>query len=327
MKRPLLKSRATAGSRISLPHFVLLATSIFLVVGLGALMAWLVTGRAECVRAFLQGPGAIYLVFLAALEFSLARMVVRQFSEGEPLRLAWFLIMLSGGCHMVSVVCAQVLNENSPLNPLTRGVSSSFGLDPSAVYRFGLIVGGPLQMLLLAAGLGCMLRLCRRSGIVARFRRSDWALMSIAGLAAYFEISDLLTAPGAGRNLTAYDLLMVAKGPLAILLLIEANLVKSYMGTLVGGMIAKCWSAFAAAIFLTCLGSLGSWLNMDGYLPPELASVSSYLWFLSATAYTLGPAWQIEAIQSACGEVGVSRFSPVATSLAALHLLNPGRTQ
>jgi hypothetical protein len=227
----------------------------------------------------------------------------------------------------VSTLLIQILSANSPLNPLTRSGLSAFNPDMAAIYRFGLIVGGPLQMLLLAAGLGYLLRLCRRSGIVARFQPSDWVLLSIAGLETYFEISYLVGTVRGGGVLTLYDYLMATTGPLLILLLIEANLVRSYMGTLNRGMVAKCWSAFAVAIFLTSLGNLGIWLNLHGYLPPGIVSVTWYIWFLSATAYTLGPAWQIEAIQSACGVVGVSRFSPVASSLAALRLLNPGRPQ
>src|SRR4051794_23661902 len=93
--------RPVAGlARISLPRFILLATSVFLFLGLGSLLAWLCTGRVECVRTFFVGPGALYLIFLAALEFSLCRMVLRQFADGESLRPAWFLIALSGGCHL-----------------------------------------------------------------------------------------------------------------------------------------------------------------------------------------------------------------------------------
>src|SRR4051812_12470922 len=99
----MARRRTTSGTvRMSLPRFILLATSIFLFVGLGALVAWQVTGRMESVRIFFRGSGAMYLVFLAVIEFSLGRLVVRQFSEGEPLQPAWFLIMMSGGCHLVS---------------------------------------------------------------------------------------------------------------------------------------------------------------------------------------------------------------------------------
>ena len=308
---------------MSLPRFILLATSIFLVVGLGALVAWQVTGRVECVRAFFGGSGAIYLVFLAAMEFSLGRLVVRQFSEDEPLQPAWFLIMVAGGCHLVGALCTQVLSVSGPFNPI-RHIT---GLDFAAIHRFGLIADGPLQMLLLAAGLGFMLRTCRRSGMAVRFRMSDWMLMAIVGVGTCFEVSSLVTALRTGRVLNTYDLLMAASGPLLILLLIQANLVKSYMATLGGGMIAKCWSSLAAAIFLTSVGNLGWWLDMHGLLPPGIVCLTWFVSFLSATAYALAPAWQIEAIQSACGKVGVSRFNPVTASLTAFRLLNPGRPQ
>jgi hypothetical protein len=302
----------------------MLATSIFLFVGLGALVAWQITGRVECVRVFFRGPGALYLVFLAALEFSLARMVVRQFAEGEPLQPAWFLIMLSAGCHTVSALCVQVLSVNSALNPLSYG-GEPVGGNATNIYRFGILVGGPLQMLLLAAGLGWLLRMCRRTGFVGRFKPRDWLLLFIAGVEVWFESSFLIRAFRGGSVPGAYEIIMALNGPLLVLLLIEANLVRSYMSVLGRGLIAKCWGAFAAAIFLTTVGNLGLWMNMNGYLPPELAGITWYIWFLAAAAYTLAPAWQIEAIQSACGEVGVSRFSPVATSLTALRLLNTGR--
>jgi len=311
--------------RVSLPRFIMLAASIFLFVGLGALAAEQITGRAECVRTFFRGPGAFCLVFLATLEFSLARLVVRQFAEGEPLQPAWFLIMLSGGCHMASALCVQILSVNSALNPLSGGVGAGPDATLSALYRFGIVVGGPMHMLLLAAGLGWMLRMCRRSGFVLRFDRTNWLLLAIAGLEVYFELSFLRQASGQG--LTAYDAVMALNGPLLILLLIEANLVRSYMSKPGGGLIAKCWSTFSAAIFLSTVASLGMWMNVSGYLTPALASITWYVWFLSAAAYALAPAWQIEAIQSACGEIGVSRFSPVATSLSALRLLNTARSQ
>jgi hypothetical protein len=59
----------------------------------------------------------------------------------------------------------------------------------------------------------------------------------------------------------------------------------------------------------------------SGYLPVWLPWMTWYVRFLSATACALAPAWQIEAIQHACGKVGVSRFSPFASSLAALRLI------
>jgi hypothetical protein len=316
-------ARPTAAlNRMSLPRFIILATSVFLFTGLGSLLAWLRTGQVECAATFFRGPGALYLVFLAALQFSLCRIAVRQFSIGEALRPAWFLLMLSGGCHLVSAICVQILSVHSPLNPLTHSLSAGTASD---LYRFGLLVGGPLQMILMAGGLGWMLQLSRRNGMRPQFHLADSVPLAIAGLLAYLQISGLVAATRAGNELTLYDLISAATGPLLILLLAEASLVRSCMSVAGGGMIARCWSSFAAAVFLAALSNLGLWLDAHGLLSAAPATMSRFVSYLAATAYALGPAWQIEAIQSACGKIGVSRFSPVATWLSALRLLNTGR--
>jgi hypothetical protein len=320
----LMHARPAAGlARISLPRFIILATSVCLFVGLGSLLAWLKTGRVECARAFFVGPGALYLVFLGALEFSLCRIVVRQFSEGESLRPAWFLIMLSAGCHLVSAVTMQILSVPSLLNPLARGISAETAAN---LYRFGLLAGGPVQMVLLAGGLGWMLRLARQRGILPRIHLSDSFPLAVAGLVTYLQLSDLASLALSGSDPALYDLMAASTGPLYILLLVEASLVKSCMSAAGGGMIAKCWNSFAAAIFLSALSSLGMWLDSHGLLAAQPATISCFLGFFAATAYAVGPAWQIVAIQSACGGIGVPRFSPVATSLSALRLLNTART-
>jgi hypothetical protein len=151
---------------------------------------------------------------------------------------------------------------------------------------------------------------CRRTGIAVRYGWSDAIFFLVAVAGAWLEISRL-----AGNS--AYHILLASRGPLLVLLLLEAAIIRRYMIALSGGMIAKCWNSFAAAIFLAALVNLGQWL--------PLAEATWYVGLLSATASAVGPAWQIEAVQSACGEVGVSRFSPVAMSLAALRLLNTSR--
>ena len=289
---------------------------------MGALAAWEITGRAECVSAYFHGPGTVCLIALAFFEFSLARLVVRQFAPGEALRPAWFLIMVSAGCHLAGSLCRQILSVDSVLNPLTYSMRSWFALNQESLLRFGLIVDGPLQMLFLAAGLGYVVRLCLRSGIKARLHWPDWILLLLAAAPAYSEISLLVTGWRAGQGITAYDVLAAATSPLLVILLIEAGFLRRFISVMNGGLIARCWSAFVAAILLTTLGNFCVWMTTYNYLPVPLAGTSWYIWFLAATAYALGPAWQVEAIQSACGEVGAGRFSPFASSLAALRLLN-----
>jgi hypothetical protein len=308
--------------RVSLPRFLLLATSVFLFVGLGALAAWEITGRAECVSAYFHGPGALCLVTLAFFEFSLARLVVRQFSPGETLHPAWFLIMVSAGCHLAGSFCVQILSVDSVLNPLTYSMRAWFALNQESLRRFGLIVGGPLQMVFLAAGLSYVVRLCLHSRIKARFRWPDWILLLLAAVPAYSEILRLVMAARAGQDITPYEMLAVSTSPLLVLLLIEAGFVRHFIAVMNGGLIARCWSAFVAAIFLTTLENFAVWMTNYNHVPGSLAATSWYICFLSATAFALGPAWQVEAIQSACGEVGAARFSPFASSLAALRLIN-----
>ena len=285
-------ARIPAGPlRVSLPRFIMLAASVALLVGLGALAASAVTGRGECAEIFFRGSGALFLAALALFQFCLARMVLRQFSEGEPLQPAWFLIMVAAGCRLVSTVC---IHWHIP------------GTHPPDVQRYGMLVGGPLEMALMAGGLACVLRVCRRTRIAIRWRAAD-SLFLLAGAAAACFTMRL------PAEASAYNLLLAGRGPLLLVLLLEATLIRRYMAAVGAGLIAKCWSSFTAAIFLAALGSL------------PLAGVGWCISLLSATAFALGPAWQLEAVQSACGEVGVSRFSPFAMSLSALRLLNTSR--
>lgn len=318
--RPPLRSPVPF--RVSLPGFILLTTSVFLFVGLGALVAGEITGRTECVRIFFHGTGALLLIALATFEISLARMVLRQFSEGEPLRPAWFLIMLAGGCHLAGTVCGQVLGGDSLLNLPASGAGTWLENNATAISRFGLIVGGPLHVVLLAAGLFFLLRLCWESRIAVSVSSFDCSMLLLAFAGAYAEVSSLAAGPRAGSALTAYDVLQVSRAPLLVILVVEAMLVKRCMSALGGGMVAKCWTAITAAVYLMTLANVGQWASASGLLPASLEVATWCIWFLSATAYALGPAWQIEAIQSACGEVGVARFSPFASSLRALRLIN-----
>ncbi len=301
--------------RVSLPGFVVLTAAIFLLVGLGAQAATAITGRSTCLQAFFEGSGALLLVMLATFEFSLARLVVRHFSDGEPLRPAWFLIMLAGGCHLVGALCAHVLGTDTPLNPLAYGRGALSETTLTAIYRFGLIAGGPLKTLLFAAGLFFLLCQCRALRLPARVSWLDGSLLVVFIAGVCGEASQRIPA-------TTYDLLLAAEGPLLIVLTIEAIVLRRCMGAMGSGVIAKCWKALATAIFLSAFGHAATWLSASSVLSAEIAASTWYIGILSATAYALAPAWQVEAIQRACGEVGLARFSPFTSSLAALRLIN-----
>src|SRR5205807_3851314 len=119
----------------------------------------------------------------------------------------------------------------------------------------------------------------------------------VAGFLTWLQLSDIGRAVAGGGDLSAYDLISSATGPLSMLLLVEASMVKSCMSAAGGGIIGRCWNSFVAAIFLTALSNLGIWLDGHGLLPPAPGTMTCFIAFLAATGYALGPAWQIVAVQ------------------------------
>ena len=311
---------------VSLPVFILVATTIHVFAGLGALCAWHVTGKVDCVEIFFLGPGGFFLVALALFEFFLARMVMRQFSGGEPLQPAWFLIALSAGCHLAGVLCVQVLSVGTPLNPLVHARDLWSGSTADAVRRFGLIMGGPFRTALLAGGLLWTLRVCRQCRILRRLSRLDWVLLSLVGLCALAEALTLASEARTGDVLNTYDMLWSASVPMLLLLLAEAILLRRSVARMGGGLIAKCWGSYVLAILLTALGDTALWAAACGWVPSLVSSFTWYFRVLAGAAFAMAPAWQVEAIRRARGELEMPRLSVMAFSLCALRLLDPGQS-
>src|SRR4051794_14740402 len=89
-----------------------------LVVGIGALAAWRATGNDAWIREFFQVPGALLMLWLAAVELWLAAAARAEFARGEVLRTSWTLISLSAAADLVGVACVQILSVPSRLNVL-----------------------------------------------------------------------------------------------------------------------------------------------------------------------------------------------------------------
>ena len=86
---------------------------------------------------------------------------------------------------------------------------------------------------------------------------------------------------------------------LLAVLLLEAILLFRTAADMGKGYIAWAWGAFAVAIFLTVLESIGQWLTAYGYLPYPENAVTWYVWYVWAAAFALGPAYQVDAIRVA----------------------------
>jgi hypothetical protein len=265
---------------------------------------WRISGDNVLIELFFKYQGSLFFILCAAAEMWLAWSAFRQFSEGEPLRIAWFLITLASLYRFIGYFFSKILNSETFLNPIFL----FFGAHDKSFYSrfesFGLFVSGPLNMAVLACGLFLILRTLRRIGFLYRLRAFDYLL--IAAVAAFtvrqiYEIAVWLRMPQ-----TAFDLskaLGWASDPLLSILILEAILIRRSAVETGYGLLAKSWGAFSIGIFLTSLGDIGIWATTNhNYIPWPYSSVTWYIWFLASVAFVLGPAYQVEAYRRAFRE-------------------------
>ncbi len=274
---------------------------------------WRFVGDDTLIVQFFKYQGALFFVLCAAAEAWLAWSIFRQFSHGEPLRIAWLFIALASLYRFLGYIFSQILATESYLNPLFL----SSGVHDAAYYlrfqKFGLFIGGPLSMALLAAGLYPILRVLRRFGFYTRLRALDYFLIGIVMIftvrQAWEIVQWLLVTPA------PYDLFKMlgwASDPLLSILLIEAILIRRSAVETGSGLLARSWGSFAMGIFLTSVGDIGIWATSHDYLSWPYSSIAWYVWFLAGAAYALGPAYQVEAYRRA--------FSEAKGITAAAHL-------
>lgn len=276
---------------------ILLVTVSYLAVGLAVFVAWLIGGSDAWIEDFFRIPGALFLVWLAALGMLLSVRVCRGFFPGEPMRDAWQLIALSAGSELAGSVLVQVFGAKSPMNPLNFFPG---GAEQAPVWRsVGLVLDGPCRFALLAAALFLVLRIYRQSGFLGRYTAVDWVVL--AGFGAYVvrEAADVVVAFHQGKPFTLAEILNFPVDPLLWVLLAEAlRLFRSVhmMGT---SWIGKCYGAFSAGIFLILVGDVAIWATQWGYLPWPWSALGWYVWIPAAGAFALAPAYQWEAMRHA----------------------------
>jgi hypothetical protein len=281
----------------STPWVIFAVTAVHMAIGLGAALAWLLTGHASIITAFLHYPGAIFLVSVSAAELWLSWFCWRQFSRGDVLRQGWCLIMLASAAHLIGNVFFQLLGVNSFLNPLMYFGVPWANTAMESLRRIGLLVGGPFHMTLLACGLSFVLGIYGRSGLLPRLARANWLLAAVLLAYTVREASQLDALLRSGKVAARYEVFGWPTDALLIVLLFEAVCIfRSVLG-MGWGLIAKCWAAFSVAIAATVLGDIGLWANWNGYLPGWATTLGWYTSFLAGAAYVLGPAYQMEAFR------------------------------
>jgi hypothetical protein len=279
------------------PRAIIGAAGAVLVVGPAACAAWWQTGNDVWIQGFFSYAGALFLVACSAIGTALSYVVWRQFSKGELLRPAWFLIFLSGLCQLLGGVGGHILANRSLINPLTYLPLEQGTRVMQRADVFAQLLG-PLYMALLACGLFYVLAACRRNGVLANLRLPDFILLGIvtAYTTHYFAtvVVNASSMDSQVHRFTAWT-----SDPLLCVLLLEAILILRSAANMGWGLIPRCWVAFTAAIFLTSLGDMGLWAWANGYLSPAMVALSWHIWFVAGVCFALGPAYQLQAIAQA----------------------------
>jgi hypothetical protein len=295
---------------------ILWLTAIHMAVSAVIFIFWRISGDNTRIELFFRYQGSIFLVVCAAIELLLAWIAFRQFSQGEPMHAAWMLIMLAALYRFIGYFFSKILNSDSCLNPIFLIFGSQDASFNKTCERFGLLVSGPLNMLVLAAGLYLILRNLNRLGMLSKLCTLDYVL--ITGVAGFtirqaYEIVTWVQVTPAPYDL--YKVLSWSSDPLLSILLIEAILIRRSAVQTGWGLLTKSWGAFSLGIFLTSLGDIGIWATTNhNYLPWPYSSITWYVWFLASAAYALGPAFQVEACRRAYREAA---YIPPESSTSA----------
>jgi hypothetical protein len=260
-----------------LPRAIVIAAALLLCGGILSSVASWRTGDSFWVRTFFDYPGALFFVAAAALQAWLSFRCWRQFSAGDLLRPAWFLIGLSGVAQLTGSVANSVLR----------------------LHEIGALLS-PAYMALLAAGLWRVLKACRRHGILGRLSLTDILLQAVVvAYTVYFFATVVFAARLGGRPPSLISIVSWTSDPLLCVLLFQAILIRRSTATMGLGLVSRCWLSFMGAIFLTSLGDIGLWAWSKGFLSHGFEAISWHIWFLAAAAYAMGPAYQLQAMRRA----------------------------
>ena len=274
-----------------------LVTASYLVVGLVVFVVWQIAGNNAWIEEFFRVPGALLLVWLAAVGFLFSVRVYSGFFPGEPMRRAWQLIALAAGSELAGSILIQVFGTESRLNPLTYFAG---GAEQVPVLRSaGTFFDGPCRFALLATALFLVLRLYRQSGFLGRYTALDWVALAAFGAYVARAAAEVVVAMQRGKPFSPAQILNFPADPLLWVLLAQALRLLRSVQQMGAGWISKCYVAFSVGIFLTLVGDVTIWATNWGYLPWPWSALGWYVWIPAAVAFALAPVYQWEAMQSA----------------------------
>ncbi|HTB96335.1 MAG TPA: hypothetical protein VK716_04965 [Terracidiphilus sp.] len=270
-------------------------TGVHLVAGMVAYVHFLVTGSYRLLGWYFTIFGSLFFLIMAAAECSLAFVCRSWFESDEPMRLAWSMIAFAALARLAGTGIRELADGRLNWGPnqwLLPHVGGWF----ASQSQFGMVIGGPLSMAFLAAGLGRVLSVQRKFRLSGSLTRGDKALLI---LIVAFSLSQLaINVPLLRQHTSPGTSLLWLSDPLLALLLIEAVLVRRSVLRIGQGLLARCWGSFVVAIVTTSLGDASIWANNRNLLPDSLIALSWYIWFVAAAAFTCAPAYQLEAMSA-----------------------------
>jgi hypothetical protein len=271
-----------------------------LIVGACVHAYWSATSNEQVLRHYFDYEGVLVFLLFGALQAAFAIMVFRNFSSHQPLGLAWQYIMLASVCNFIGTIFRHLLATNSAINP---AMYAEFGASNETRQLFGnigTVLGGPIQMILLGAGLYMAIRAYRQFGMLTRLKALDIVLIGASLVYSIIVIFGVIVAvknnPGAvtiERGLTwPGDYLMS-------LLLLEAVFLRRAASEMGWGYVSKIWGALVTGIFLISFCSLMNWLTAYGVFTWTQTAFVWYLWYPASAAFALAPVYQWEAMRTA----------------------------
>jgi len=274
-------------------QWIWLLLAVHFAVGAVAYTHFLATGQYLLLTAYFNVEGAPFFIVMAVVESILALMCVVWMEQGGLLRAAWAVISMAAIARALGATLRVLGFAQLPWKPLAWIHARPLGPFDD-IMQLGTIIGSPLAMCFLAAGLLLILAELRQRRIGARLTRFDIGLIV---LILCFSVSQLFvvwplfkTHPNLGVRL------LWTSDPLLLLLLVEAVMVRRAMIRMGDGFFARCLGMYVLGIVVTSAGDAAIWADWHGLLTPALTALSWYIWFVAAAAFTSAPAYQMAAI-------------------------------
>ncbi len=274
-------------------QWIWLLLAVHFAVGAIAFTHFLATGQYTLLTVYFNVEGTPFFLLMTSAECALAFACCLWLEREDPMRTIWLMIGVAAFARAVGMLLHALAEITLPWNLLGWAKVHPFG-PFEGIGQLGTIVGSPVSMVFLAAGLGLTLRMLRKRHIGDKLTRFDEIL--VAAIVA-FTLSQLaVIAPLFKTHPNAGVMLLWTSDPLLSLLLIEAVVVRRAAIRMGDGLMARCLGMYVTGIVITSAGDAAIWANNRGLLSPAMTVLSWYIWFVAAAAFTSGPAYQLAAI-------------------------------